>query len=192
MLAVHVRCAAAGLAFLVVVSVPTLAQEGVFLSGADVARAVFPDADRFDPQRYPATEELRAGLKAGLGSTVASVWEADYLVFTAWRGTARLGRAFLVEEIGKHRPITFVVGVVDDGQVRDVAVVAYREAYGGEVRNRRFLSQYRGKGAADSLQPYQAIKNIAGATLSVEAASRAVRKALVLAKLLGEAHGASN
>jgi len=157
------------------------AQEGVFLSEDDAPRAVFPDGDRFERSEIPATDELRERMKAGLDGTSVSLWEADYTAFRAWRGATELGRAFLVEEIGKHRPITFVVGVRTDGRVQDVAVVAYREAYGGEIRNRRFLVQYKGKRATDSVQPYDAITNIAGATLSVEAASRAVKKALALA-----------
>src|SRR5262249_4589473 len=93
------------------------------------------------------------------------------------------GYAVIVEEIGKHRPITFVVGIRPDGRVNDVAVMAYREAYGGEIKSKRFLSQYRDKSPAAGLQPFTDIKNVAGATLSVEAASRAVKKALAVAQL---------
>ena len=157
------------------------AQEGVFLSEADAPHAVFPDGDRFERHDIIVTDELRERLKTLLVATPPSIWEPSYVSFTVWRGPTELGRAFLVEEIGKHRPITFVVGVRTDGHVQDVAVVAYREAYGGEIRNRRFLVQYKDKNAADSLTPYDAITNIAGATLSVEAASRAVKKALALA-----------
>ena len=54
--------------------------------------------------------------------------------------------------------------------MNDVAVMAYREAYGGEVRTPRFLRQYRGKSPGDPLRSGRDIKNIAGATLSVDAA----------------------
>ena len=94
-----------------------------------------------------------------------------------------MGRAIIVEEIGKHRPITFVVGLRADGRVHDVGVMAYREAYGGEVQSKRFLKQYREKTSASTLQSHSDIQNIAGATLSVEAASRAVKKALALAQV---------
>ena len=125
----------------------------MFLSEADAPRAVFPDADRIERSDIVATEALREKMRAHLGSTAPSIWEPRYPTFTAWRGDVLLGRAFLVEEIGKHRPITFVVGVRADGSVQDVAVVAYREAYGGEIRHPRFLAQYRKKGPGDSLQP---------------------------------------
>ena len=157
------------------------AQEGVFLSEEDAPRAVFPEADRVERRDVAVDDALREQLRAKLAATPPSIWESHYTTFTAWKGSTQLGRAFLVEEIGKHRPITFVVGVRPDGRVQDVAVVAYREAYGGEIRNQRFLVQYKDKSGGDSLEPYQAITNIAGATLSVEAASRAVKKALALA-----------
>ncbi|MFN8628700.1 MAG: FMN-binding protein [Candidatus Binatia bacterium] len=159
------------------------AQEGVFLSEEEAPKTVFPRADRIERRVVPATAELRAQMRAVLGRVQPSVWEDQYVTLSAWQRERWLGCAVIVEEIGKHRPITFVVGVQPDGRVADVAVMAYREAYGGEVRNTRFLAQYRGKSSSDALQPYVDIKNIAGATLSVEAAGRAVKKGVAVARL---------
>jgi hypothetical protein len=119
------------------------------------------------------TPALRDAVSARLDGVHASVWESRWVIFRAEHGGTLLGHAVVVEEIGKHRPITFVVGLRPDGRVADVAVMAYREAYGGEIRSARFLSQYHDKGPADAVRPYRDIRNVAGATLSVEAASRA-------------------
>jgi hypothetical protein len=170
---------------------PAVAQEGVFLTEEQAPHAVFPDATKVERHEITASDTLRARLKADLGGAPMSIWEPGYVFFDVWRDETHAGRAFLVEEIGKHRPITFVVGVRDDGHVQDVAVVAYREAYGGEIRNKRFLVQYREKKATDSLQPYHDITNIAGATLSVEAAGRAVKKALALARETDREHASA-
>ena len=62
--------------------------------------------------------------------------------------------------------------------------MVYREAYGGEVRDRRFLQQYKGKQLKDPLLPYRDIQNISGATLSVEAIGRGSKKALALVDLV--------
>lgn len=159
------------------------AQEGVFLTEAQAPAAVFPDADAFTREVITPTNALKDRMRALLDPITPSVWEEQYITFTAARGSALLGHAIIVEEIGKHRPITFVVGVRLDGRVSDVAVMAYREAYGGEVKSGRFLTQYRNKSVSDALRPYAEIKNIAGATLSVDAASRAVKKALALARV---------
>jgi Na+-translocating ferredoxin:NAD+ oxidoreductase RnfG subunit len=168
-------------------AVPVRAQEGQFLSEQQAPGAVFPDADRFDRQDVESTPELREKMTHQLDGTQPSMWEERYAVFAVSRGGSSVGRAVVVEEIGKHRPITFVVGLKPDRSVQDVAVMAYREAYGGEVRTSRFLRQYRGKAPADPLRSGSDIKNIAGATLSVDAASRAVRKAQALAAALDEA-----
>lgn len=160
------------------------AQEGAFLSEADAPAAVFQDADRFERREVPSTPALRDALRARLDGTTPSLWEERYVVFRALQGDRVLGQAFLVEEVGKHRPISFVVGLRPDGRVEDVAVMAYREAYGGEVRSARFLAQYQGKGPAEALHTHRGIRNIAGATLSVDAASRAVKKAQALAGVL--------
>jgi Na+-translocating ferredoxin:NAD+ oxidoreductase RnfG subunit len=111
-------------------------------------------------------------------------------VFDVARGGTALGRALVVEEVGKFRPITFVVGVRPDGSVNDVAVMAYREPYGGEVRSSRFLKQYRDKSPGAPLRGVRDIVNVAGATLSVAAASRAVHKAHALAAALDRDGGA--
>jgi hypothetical protein len=180
------RALVAAVPFVLAIAAPTVAQEGVFLTEAEAPAAVFPDADRFERSEVPVTPALRARMEATLDGTHPSLWEDRYVVFRALRGETPIGRALIVEEIGKHRPITFVVGLRPDGTVQDVAVMAYREAYGGEVRSQRFLVQYRGRRAGDPLRPYREIKNIAGATLSVEAASRAVKKAQALAAALGD------
>src|SRR5262249_2946009 len=90
-------------------SLPAGAQEGVLLTEDEAPRAVFPTADRFERAEIPLTEALRARVEETLQKTKPSVWEPTYVTFTAWQGDTLLGRAFLVEEIGKHRPITFIV-----------------------------------------------------------------------------------
>jgi Na+-translocating ferredoxin:NAD+ oxidoreductase RnfG subunit len=155
-------------------------QEGVFLKEEEAPRAVFPQASAFDRKVIRSTDELKEKIRQRMGKTKTSLWEDAYVTFVAKNGEAILGYAVVVEEIGKHRPITFVVGVGTDGKIKDVALMVYREAYGGEVRDRRFLQQYKGKELKDSLLPYRDIQNISGATLSVEAVGRASKKALAL------------
>jgi hypothetical protein len=163
-------------------------QEGAFLSESQAPAAVFPKASRFERLEYAPTDALKTQVAAGMSDAPPSVWETRWVVYRAFRDDAVAGHAFLVEEIGKHRPIDFVVGLRPDGAVEDVAVMAYREAYGGEIGSRRFLGQYRGKGPRDGLKPYRDVQNVAGATLSVEAASRAVRKAQAIAAALELVH----
>ena len=159
---------------------PLWAQEGIFLKEEEAPKAVFPDATSFDRRVIPSTQLLKEKIRQRLGKTKTSVWEDSYVTFIARKGDAVLGYAVIVEEIGKHRPMTFVVGVGSNLKIRDAALMVYREAYGGEVRDRRFLRQYKGKDLKDPLLPFRDIQNISGATLSVEAIGRGSKKALAL------------
>jgi Na+-translocating ferredoxin:NAD+ oxidoreductase RnfG subunit len=159
----------------------------VYLTEAEAPAAVFPEADRFERRDIASTPELRRQISERLGETRPTVWESSYRVFAAYREGVRVGTAVIVEEIGKHRPITFIVGIGSDGRVADVAVMAYREPYGGEVRSSRFLRQYRGKGLADPLLPGRDVRNITGATLSARAIGRGVKKAIALLEVIREA-----
>jgi len=90
-----------------------------------------------------------------------------------------LGYAVMAEEVGKYRPITFLVGTDAERRVKGVEVLVYRESRGGEVRRERFLRQYRTKSAADPLRANRDILNVAGATLSVNAMNRGVKRVLI-------------
>ena len=160
------------------------AQEGIFLDEDEAPKAVFPEATHFEKKIIPSTAALREKMRALLGRTRPSIWEEAYLTYRVRRNGDRLGFAVIVEEIGKHRPITFIVGIKPNGRVKDVALMAYREAYGGEVRERRFMRQYDDKDLAAPLLPYRDIINIAGATLSVQSIGRGVRKVLAFAQLV--------
>jgi hypothetical protein len=178
-----VGAAAGGL--LVLRSDATNAQEGVFLRAEDAPRALFPDASDVSEGAVLSTPALQAKIRAVL-ERPPTLWEPSYRVFTARRGARLLGFVVAVEEIGKHRPISFAVAVNPDATVHDVAVLAYREPYGGEVKERRFLAQYVGKTGAAPLLPYRDVQNIAGATLSVQATGRAVKKAIAVLRATGD------
>ena len=172
------------LAHLVAGGADTYAEEAEqkLLSLEQAPGAVFSDADRFERRDVVVTPELRAAILARMGRVKPSMWEGTLATFTAYRGDQVLGWAVVLEEIGKHRPITSIVGVRPDGKVQDVAVMVYREAYGGEVGSRRFLQQYPGSSPSDALG--SKIRNVAGATLSVAAMNRTVAKGLAAVDVL--------
>jgi Na+-translocating ferredoxin:NAD+ oxidoreductase RnfG subunit len=167
------------------------AQEGMFLTEATAPAAVFPQASRFERTVVLSTPELQAEIQRRLGKLRPSLWEPEYIVFTARQQDTLLGYGVIVEEIGKSRPITFIVGVGVNGQIAAVAVMAYREPYGGEVRYPRFLAQYAGKTLRDPLLPFRDIHNITGATLSCQSIGQGVHKALALVQAIFLKEGGS-
>jgi hypothetical protein len=89
--------------------------------------------------------------------------------------------AWILEEIGKERPIT--VGVVVNGNIEDfhiehMKVLAFRESRGWEVRYSSFTNQYKNVKMTSNYELNQNIDGITGATLSVWALNKIARLAL--------------
>src|SRR5262249_21801883 len=76
--------------------------------------------------------------------------------------------------------ITFMVAVSPEHRVVDILVMVFRENRGSEIREARFLRQFKGKKASDALTVNRDIVNYSGATLSSKAISRGVKRALAL------------
>lgn len=93
-----------------------------------------------------------------------------------WRDGNRT--AWVIDEIGKERPITIGV-VVSAGHIDQVKVLAFRESRGGEVRYPFFSKQFVNAGLRDGDRLDRGIDGITGATLSVWAVTKVSRLALI-------------
>jgi Na+-translocating ferredoxin:NAD+ oxidoreductase RnfG subunit len=94
----------------------------------------------------------------------------------AWK--ADTGYFFVDAVIGKHDLITYAVALDSNGRVREIEVLEYREAYGGEVRNARWRAQFVGRRFGDPVQVGRDIQNLSGATLSCQHLTDGVRRIL--------------
>ena len=92
--------------------------------------------------------------------------------------------AFILEEIGKSRPITTGV-VVKNWKIEEIKVLVYRESHGGEVAKSFFTKQFRGAQLNGSKLDVK-IDGIVGATLSVNAMKKVGAAALYLAAEAGK------
>lgn len=96
----------------------------------------------------------------------------------AWRASDGF---FLVDAvIGKHDLISYAVALTADGKIRQVEILEYREAYGGEVRNAAWRSQFIGRSHGDPVQLGRDIRNISGATLSCQHVTDGIRRLLAV------------
>ncbi len=159
------------------------AKVDVYLTLEEAPQAVFPEADSFERKDVEVNDATRRRMKKLIGRLKPTIWEPFYISFIATKQEEVIGYAVICEEIGKHRPITFIVAAYPDGSVKDVALMMYREPVGEEVRYPAFLKQFSGKSLANPIFPRRDIKNVTGATLSVRAMSRGVRKALAFIRL---------
>lgn len=168
-----------GLLALAAPVLPAGAQE-VLLTREQALKEIFPEAAR----TVDETRTLSAAQRSRLEHDLGRRQDEDEIVVTRVfdAGGALRGYAVVSEEVGKYRPITFMVGANADLTVRDVAVLIYRESRGGDVKRRRFLNQYRGKSARDPIDVNRDIINISGATISVRSMNAGVKR--VLAELV--------
>lgn len=106
--------------------------------------------------------------------------EGVYTFFIATQDGKPVKYALAMNEIGKTEPITFMVGITADGKVSEVVIMEFRENRGWEVKEKRFLNQFRGKTVRSAIRVDEDIINYAGATLSSKAVARGVKRALLL------------
>lgn len=87
--------------------------------------------------------------------------------------------AWILEEIGKDKPITVGL-VVADNRVEKLRILAFRESRGGEIRYDYFTRQFKQVGLTSEQKLDNHIDAITGATLSVRAVKKIARLALYL------------
>ncbi len=84
---------------------------------------------------------------------------------------------WILEEIGKTEPITTGF-VVENGRIKSVEILIYRESHGWEVSKPFFTRQFSNASLKDGDRLSADVKNVAGATLSVRAVTKLARLAL--------------
>ena len=156
----------------------------VYLTPEQGRTRMFPEGVRFEREIKHIPVSLKVELEQNLGRRFTEDKLEVFIVYD--KADELLGYAMVSEEIGKYRPITFMVGIGPDFRVKNAAILIYRESRGGEVRRSRFLRQYFGKSPEDPISINRDIINITGATLSVRALNFGIKKLLVLAKALYE------
>lgn len=136
--------------------------------------------DRFLAEAFagktPAAQML--WLTPALKTRAAKVLDHPYTGMRVkyWREGSRT--AWVLDEIGKERPITIGV-VVSAGHIEQVQVLAFRESRGGEVRYPFFTRQFVNAGLKEGDRLDRSIDGITGATLSVWAVTKVSRLALM-------------
>lgn len=144
------------------------------------ARAADVSLDRFLQDGFagkaPAHQMLwlTPDLKARAGKVLDHPYSGMRVKY--WREGGRT--AWVIDEIGKERPITIGV-IVDGGRIAQVQVLAFRESRGGEVRYPFFTKQFVNVGLKDGDRLDGRIDGITGATLSVWAVTKVSRLALM-------------
>ncbi len=153
----------------------SLAHGEVYLSQEDFSARYFAEQPTQRGQLW-LTEELKNAAEPLLGRKPSG------LRVRYQRSTDGLRSAWIMNEIGKERPITIGV-VVERGAIVGVEILAFRESRGWEVRFPAYTAQYRNARLEQS-RLSQNIDGITGATLSVRAVNAVAKLALYYAEQL--------
>ena len=149
----------------------------IFFTEDEAAKVMFPDSKHIRRETLALTAEQKDIVEQRIG------WKFPETSFPVYIGETEGkidGYAIVQNTIGKHRPITYMVGIDPEGEVMNFEVLVYREARGNEIATKRFNYQYQGKDVRDPIRINRDIINISGATMSVRSASAGVKRVLVL------------
>lgn len=156
-------------------SAPALAQ--VYFTVKQLLSEQYKAASAVSFTRVNVDAAMNATVQAKLGRPLP---KAEYVIYVAKRDQDVVGYAVFDEERGEHELIDFATFFDPQGVIVRSEIVAYREAYGSEIRRETFRNQFLGRSARSGFKVGHDIDAISGATLSSESMSRALQRAAVL------------
>lgn len=149
----------------------------VFMSEEEALKIMLPESKRIRKELIRLTGEKKELIEERIGWKFP---EQAFEVYIGETGDKIDGYAMIHNTIGKHKHMTYMVGVDSTGACSDVELLVFREARGSEVGRKRFNVQYEGKTVLDPIRINKDIINISGATMSVRSISAGVKRVLVL------------
>jgi hypothetical protein len=152
-----------------------------YMSAAEAQKLMFPDATGFaDRATALSPEQMKLVAERAGGAVNPALWK----VSAAMAGERLLGYVVVDAVIGKFELINYAVALTPSGEIRDVEILSYREAHGGEVRTKPWRNQFVGKTAAAPLAVGNDIANISGATLSCTHLTDGIRRIASFAQVV--------
>lgn len=149
----------------------------IYMSEEEAVKVMLPKSERLRKESIKLSPERKTQIEERIGWKFP---EESFDVYIGETGAQVDGYALVQNTIGKHKPMTYMVGVDNRGHVSDIELLVFREARGSEVRQKRFNSQYEGKTVLDPVRINKDIINISGATMSVRSMSAGIKRVLVL------------
>jgi hypothetical protein len=149
----------------------------VYLREEEGIKLMLPNSERIRKDVIRLGSEKKSLIQDRIGWKFP---EESFEIYIGETGDQVDGYAVVQNTIGKHKPMTYMVGVDNKGLVSDIELLVFREARGSEVRQKRFNAQYEGKSVLDPVRINKDIINISGATMSVRSMSAGIKRVLVL------------
>lgn len=167
-------------------SIPSMAAdtpefyEQIYLSEADAVSQVFSGM-----QVSKSVLKIPAAAKKTIQKRLRRKLKSDQLTLYTGRKDGKVALyGMVLDEKGKHFPMTFMVGITPDARVHRAVVMVYREKRGDGVKRKRFLNQFNDKSSKDPIAIDKDIVHITGSTISSWAMTAGIRKAVIMVEEL--------
>jgi hypothetical protein len=148
----------------------------VFYARDEALRLAFPDADRTETRDVFLTAAQREAIE----SQAKSKLDSDLLtVYVGRRGADVLGYALFDTHVVRTLPETFLVVLTPQGTVAATHLLAFYEPPEYAPPD-HWLEQFEGTELGDELRVGRGIAGITGSTLTSEAVTGGIRRALAI------------
>ena len=145
----------------------------------EVLHSVFPGSEVRSEKLYLTREQVRRASEIAGGSLETRL-VARYV---ATRNGETIGSAYIDTHTVRTKKQSLIICIDPDGRVLRVEATAFLEPP-EYLASEPFLEQYEGRALSRELHLNRRIRPIAGATLTVQAVNRAVRRILALDRIL--------
>jgi len=158
------------------VLLPRSANAKVFLAKDEALALAFPGSERIEERVVILTDAQKAEIeKRARAPLETQLWT----LYVGWKSGAVQGYAVIDSHNVRTLPETFMVVVEPNGTLRRVDVLAFHEPP-EYLPTGRWIEQFPGKELDDDLKLGAGIQGITGATLSAQAMTAGVRRALAI------------
>ncbi|MFN8579117.1 MAG: FMN-binding protein [Candidatus Sericytochromatia bacterium] len=154
--------------------------EQVYMTEKQALDTVLPDLE-VEKKEFILTPEKKKIIQKRLKRKIK---DKSFNFFIGKKDGKEEKYAIILDEQGKHFPMTFIVSLDNKATVDQVAVMVYREKRGDAVKRKRFLNQFKNKSSKDSIEVDTDIIHLTGATISSWSVASGVKKAVVLTEEL--------
>lgn len=146
-------------------------------------KSYFETETRLDFLHYEIPEEVKLDIEKKTGQ---KFFKNFLFIWKVFQGNEFIATAIIDNIYGKSQPITFLVLVNRQGKVITSEIIKYREPYGGQISNKKWLQQFNGKDFSSSYKIGEGISAISGATISVNSITKGIKKITMLINLIGK------
>jgi Na+-translocating ferredoxin:NAD+ oxidoreductase RnfG subunit len=161
---------------LALAGLPTVVSAKVFHARDEALELAFPGADRVEARDFYLKPEQRAEIE----KLAKSALDGDLVtLYVGFKGEAPMGYAAFDTRTVRTQAATFLVVVSPEGTVAGAQVLAFHEPE-EYVPTERWRDSMKGAKLDDELEVGRSVAAITGSTLSTQAITAGVRRALAL------------